>query len=526
MNATTLISIATSVAQERTLNVVLQRIVAELSGQANVALTRIWLAEENAQNAAVSPSEESRFLKLVASAGRSLQLKQADAWNKLDGAFQRIPFGSGKVGEIGATGQSILLENVEGEERWIVNTRWAQSEGIISFAGHALIFRGEILGVLALFSRERLGNEDFVWLRAFADQAAIAIANARAFEEIERLRARLVTENRYLRAEVNEAHAYGEILGDSLAIRKLREQIDLVAPTNAGVLILGESGTGKELVARAIHQRSQRGEGPLVKVNCAAIPRELFESEFFGHVKGSFTGALQDRCGRFQLADGGTLFLDEVGEIPLDLQGKLLRVLQEGLIERVGDDQTRRIDVRVIAATNRDLEADVAAGRFRQDLYFRLSVFPIEIAPLRERLEDIPILATHFYERLCRQMKRHLPSLAPDQIHQFQNYAWPGNVRELQNLIERAIISARNGIAKFSLPGKKHPGRSSVSPRLAAGLPMTNEELQQLEVDNLRYALETANGKVYGPSGAAELLAMPPTTLLSRMKKLGINKPR
>ncbi len=232
------------------------------------------------------------------------------------------------------------------------------------------------------------------------------------------------SENNYLREEVSETHAYGQIIGHSAAIGKLLEQIDLVAPTTASVLILGESGTGKELVARAIHQRSERSERPLVKVNFAAVPRERFESEFFGHVKGSFTGAMKDRTGRFQLAGGGTLFLDEVGEIPLDLQGKLLRVLQEGHIERVGDDQTRRVDVRVIAATNRDLLGEVAAGRFRQDLYFRLSVFPIEVVPLRERPADIPLLAQHFCSRLCVQMNR--PGVQIDRHGLEQLQAQPG----------------------------------------------------------------------------------------------------
>ena len=295
-----------------------------------------------------------------------------------------------------------------------------RKRGLSAFAGHPLEFRGEILGVLAVFSRERLGPLDFGWLRAFADQAAIAIANARAFEEIERLRRQLESENSYLREEVDEAHAFGEIIGRSPALGKLLEQIELVAPTKASVLILGESGTGKELVARAIHQRSGRSARPLVKVNCAAVPRELFESEFFGHVKGSFTGAVKDRIGRFQLADGGTLFLDEVGEIPLDLQGKLLRVLQEGQIERVGDDETRQVDVRVIAATNRDLEADVAAGRFRQDLYFRLSVFPIEVVPLRERTEDIPLLGPAFFRAAVRADESpgesNLPPRSLDQL--------------------------------------------------------------------------------------------------------------
>ncbi len=327
--------------------------------------------------------------------------------------------------------------------------------------------------------------------------------------------------------------AFGEIIGQSAALGKLLEQIELVAPTTASVLVLGESGTGKELVARAIHERSGRSARPLVKVNCAAVPRDLFESEFFGHVKGSFTGALRDRIGRFQLADGGTLFLDEVGEIPLDLQGKLLRVLQEGQIERVGDDCTRRVDVRVIAATNRDLEADVAAGRFRRDLYFRLSVFPIEVLPLRDRPEDIPLLAQHFFERLCLQLHRPAIPLSPHSLAQLQRYSWPGNVRELQNVVERAVISSRDGRPRFdnllagtSRQAEKPAGKTAARrPAVAAGV-LTEGEIRQLEIENLLAALEEANWKVYGPRGAAELLCMRPTTLSSRMRKLGIRKPR
>ena len=537
MNATSLLAIATSVARERVLETVLQRIVVELAGQKGVALTRIWLLGEGDRCQVCSARDQcptqTRCLHLAASAGTSLSDGPATDWSRIDGSLQRVPLGVGKVGSIGATGEAVLLEDATSDRQWIFDRRWVSAEKIVSFAGHPLEFRGEILGVLAVFSRERLGPLDFDWLRAFADQAAVAIANARAFGEIERLRRQLESENSYLREEVNEARAFGEIIGQSAALGKLLEQIELVAPTTASVLVLGESGTGKELVARAIHERSGRSARPLVKVNCAAVPRDLFESEFFGHVKGSFTGALRDRIGRFQLADGGTLFLDEVGEIPLDLQGKLLRVLQEGQIERVGDDRTRRVDVRVIAATNRDLEADVAAGRFRRDLYFRLSVFPIEVLPLRDRPEDIPLLAQHFFERLCLQLHRQAIPLSPHSVAQLQRYSWPGNVRELQNVVERAVISSRDGRPRFdnllagtSRQPEKPAGKTAARrPAVAAGV-MTDGEIRQLEIDNLLAALEEANWKVYGPRGAAELLRMRPTTLSSRMRKLGIRKPR
>ena len=235
------------------------------------------------------------------------------------------------------------------------------------------------------------------------------------------------------------------------------KQIDLVAPTEASALILGESGTGKELVAREIHQRSRRKDKPLVRVNCASIPKDLFESEFFGHTRGAFTGAIKDRAGRFEAAEGGTIFLDEIGEVPLDLQSKLLRVLQEKCYERVGEDRTRQADVRVIAATNRDLEQAVAAGRFREDLYYRLNVFPIQVPPLRERMEDVPLLAKHFIESSVKELGCPKPRLTRAAIAKLQNYHWPGNIRELRNVIERAIIISRGGALDFDLPVASSP---------------------------------------------------------------------
>ena len=249
-----------------------------------------------------------------------------------------------------------------------------------------------------------------------------------------------------------EARAFGDLVGQSPALRNVVRQIDLVAPTEATALILGESGTGKELVAREIHKRSVRHAQPLIRVNCASIPKELYESEFFGHVKGAFTGAVKDRAGRFEAADGGTLLLDEVGEIPLDLQSKFLRVLQEQQYERVGDERTRNVDVRVIAATNRDLKKEVEAGRFRQDLYYRLNVFPLEIAPLRERKEDIPLLAEHLLELASKKLNCPKPRLTKALVAKLQRYDWPGNIRELQNVIERSLIISGSQGLQFDLP--------------------------------------------------------------------------
>ena len=264
-------------------------------------------------------------------------------------------------------------------------------------------FKQEILGVLAIFTTIPTPEEGPAWLRIFADEIAGAIVNARAFEEIERLQAHLELENTYLQEEVREARAFGDIIGQTASIQQLLRQIELVAPTDASVLILGESGTGKELVAREVHRLSRRADHPLIRVNCASVPRELYESEFFGHVKGAFTGAIKDRAGRFEAADGGTLLLDEVGEVPFALQSKFLRVLQEKQYERVGEEKTRTVDVRIIAASNRDLKKEAEEGRFRQDFYYRLNVFPIEVPPLRERKEDIPLLATHFLKQAARQ---------------------------------------------------------------------------------------------------------------------------
>ncbi|MCW2238745.1 sigma 54-interacting transcriptional regulator [Azospirillum canadense] len=345
-----------------------------------------------------------------------------------------------------------------------------------------------------------------------------------ALSEVDRLRRRLELENAYLQEEIRLSGNHHGIIGRSAAIQKILQQVELVAPTDASVLVTGESGTGKELIARAIHEAGRRSGRPLIRVNCAAIPRELFESEFFGHAKGSFTGALRDRVGRFELADGGTLFLDEVGEIPLDLQGKLLRVLQDGLFERVGEERTRTVDVRIVAATNRDLKAEVARGRFRQDLYFRLNVFPIESPPLRERPEDIPLLAAHLLRDAVRKLNTVDLSLTEGSVRRLVGYGWPGNVRELQNVIERAAILARNGRIHLDLPAEEAGAGSLPGPTVEAPPAIeTRRDLRNRERASVLAALEAASGKVSGPGGAAERMGVPATTLTSRIKALGID---
>jgi transcriptional regulator with GAF, ATPase, and Fis domain len=290
--------------------------------------------------------------------------------------------------------------------------------------------------------------------------------------------------------------------------------------------VLGESGTGKELVARAIHERSPRKGAALVRVNCASVPRELFESEFFGHVRGAFTGAVKDRVGRFELADGGTLFLDEIGEVPLELQSKLLRVLQEGQFEKLGEDRTRTVDVRIIAATNRDLEGEVKQGRFRQDLYYRLSVFPIELPPLRERREDISILAEQFVEQSARRLGMQVARLSGAQMKELEAYQWPGNVRELQNVIERAVIRSREGRLELGIsrPGTLTNRGSRRSEGVTPAVPASLNDLKDQERNLILDALAKTRGKIYGRDGAAAMLGLRPTTLSSKVHRMGLKR--
>jgi transcriptional regulator with GAF, ATPase, and Fis domain len=496
-----------------------------------VGLVRIWLIQPPLAGdcpkcrLADECENRQRCLHLVASAGRRIDPLE-ESWDRLDGRFRRFPIGVRKVGQIAKTGQSLEVPNVANDHDWVADPDWVREERIASFAGHPLVHRGQVLGVLGLFARRQPGESCFEWLRMIADHLAAAIANARALEEIESLKKRIEQENEYLREEVEQHESYGELVGQSPPLQAVARQIDLVAPTDSSVLVLGESGTGKELVARELHRRSRRVDRPFIKVNCAAIPRELYESEFFGHSKGAFTGALRDRAGRFELADGGTLFLDEIGEIRLDLQAKLLRVLQEGELERVGDERTRRVDVRVISATNRKLREESDAGRFRQDLYYRLSVFPIELPPLRNRVEDIPLLAEQILERLARKLGHRRPRLTLANVQQLQNYHWPGNVRELQHVLERASIGATDGRLRLELPAESPPPTIATSVVGASERMLTDAEMRALEASNIRQSLEAAGGKIYGPDGAAALLGMKPTTLASRIKALGISRRR
>jgi transcriptional regulator with GAF, ATPase, and Fis domain len=532
MNLESLHAITTMVAQQRRVDAVLEAVVESLVDSSDLALARIWLRRPGDICETCSMRDEcpdqANCLHLVASAARPQNPESGDDWYRMAGSYRRFPLGIRRIGTIGSTGESLRIANTAGDAEWFARGDWLHREGVKSFSGHPLTFKDEILGVLAVFSRSETSEQEFAWLRAFADSAAVAITNAAAFEQIEALRIQLELENEYLRDEIRSTQSFGGIVGNSPGLRKVLEQVELVAPTDSSVLILGESGVGKELIARAIHDRSPRADRPMVKVNCASIPRELFESEFFGHVQGSFTGAVRDRAGRFELADGGTLLLDEVGEIPLDMQSKLLRVLQDGTYERVGDDRTRSTDVRILASNNRELQNEIPAKRFRQDLYYRLSVFPIEVVALRDRRDDLPDLIWHFLEQSSRKLGIEPPKLKQRHIIELQQYAWPGNIRELQNVVERAVIISRTGPLQFHLPHEDGIRARQLEANRPPSTkePMTDEDMRSLERRNVINVLERANWKISGPGSASEFLEINAATLRSRMRMMGIEKPR
>jgi formate hydrogenlyase transcriptional activator len=526
------------IAHEQSVDHLLQRLISSAMERprSDLACVQIWLVEKG-DLCSVCPQrpkcpDQTQCLHLVAGGGRSISTSGGRV-PRFDNPNARIPLGLGLVGRVASTSQQSLLNDLNetaaelGEpDCW---REWMEQEQIRGFHGSPITFKGEVLGVIAAFHREAIPNEVRPWGQIFADHIGAAIANARAFEEIQRLKAQLEQQNVYLEEEVLEARAFGDLVGQSAALRHIVSQIDMVAPTNASVLILGETGTGKELVAREIHQRSQRKTRPLIRVNCASIPKELYESEFFGHARGAFTGAIKDRAGRFETAEGGTIFLDEIGEVPLELQSKLLRVLQEKRYERVGEDRTRLADVRIVGATNRDLKKEVAAGRFREDLYYRLNVFPIQVPALKERTEDIPLLARHFIELSIKELRCPKPRLTRAGIVKLQSYDWPGNVRELRNVIERAVIISRGGALDFDLPvADSTPAPSRFTPREVNGTDsefFTESEMQRRERENLLLVLQKTEWKIKGADGAAELLGVKPTTLLSRMKKMGLKRP-
>ncbi|MBX3232849.1 MAG: sigma 54-interacting transcriptional regulator [Labilithrix sp.] len=463
---------------------VLAEIVRALVGDLDAAMARVWLVA----------AEDVGVLSLVASAGLS---------ERLDGSHARVAIGALKIGQIAAQRTPLSSSDVLADPRF-VEKEWLRANGIVGFAGHPLLgSNGELLGVLAIFARRALAEEDLASIEILAAQASVAIANAKLYARVEELTRKLEAENAYLKAALHEPRG---ILGKSAAIQRALGEVRKVAPTTAAVLITGETGTGKELFARAVHEGSPRARAPLVRVSCAALPPTLIESELFGHEKGAFTGAVARRIGRFELAHGGTLFLDEVGELPLEAQAKLLRVLQEHEIDRVGGTRPIPVDVRIVAATNRDLAADVKAGRFRSDLYFRLAVFPLVVPPLRDRKDDIPLLAA----AACPK------PIDDDAMAYLEAYDWPGNVRELQNVLERAAILARDRVRLADLPELT----TAPPPSTTAGDAPLKERVNAFERSILEDALRRADGN---QSEAARLLRTSRATLQYRLKTLGMS---
>jgi len=412
-------------------------------------------------------------------------------------------------------------------ERQYPAEEMAYGDGVRSYAIVPLVVRAAAIGTLAVASTtpDRYSDADVDFLRQAAGQVALAVANMTAFEEIAALKARLEHENVYLQEEIQREHNFVEMIGNSPALLAVLRRVEQVAPTDSTVLISGETGTGKELIARAIHARSARRNRTLVKVNCAAISAGLVESELFGHVKGAFTGAIERRVGRFELADGGTIFLDEVGELPPDTQVKLLRVLQEHEFEPVGSSRTTRVDVRVIAATNRNLKDAVEAGRFRSDLFYRLNVVPVSVPPLRERPGDIPLLVMFFLEHFAARFGKPVPTLSQAAMERLGGYSWPGNIRELQNVIERAAVRCQGPALDLDedlLPVAPAPSaRATPSPDASA----PGATLEQVERAHILTVLQHVSWLIEGPRGAAKILGLHPNTLRSRMERLGIKRP-
>jgi formate hydrogenlyase transcriptional activator len=408
-----------------------------------------------------------------------------------------------------------LAEESECAKYWV-------GEGMKAFCSAPLLFHDRVLGALDIGRRreDTFSPEEVDLLGEIAKQIAIAVENAQAYQEITELKDRLAKENVYLEEEVRTDHDFGEIIGENAALRRVLKEVETVAPTGSTVLICGETGTGKELIARALHDLSPRRDRTFVKLNCAAIPTGLLESELFGHEKGAFTGAITQKVGRFELAHQGTLFLDEVGDIPLELQPKLLRALQEQEFERLGSARTVRVDVRLVAATNRDLAHMVADGRFRSDLYYRLNVFPVVLPPLRERRDDIPMLVRHFTQRFARRMGKRIETIPAAVMDALVRYSWPGNVREMQNVIERAVILSRG--AELEIPLSEFKQQTNA---IASDFPSSPSTLEEAEREHILRALGETNWILGGPGGAAFKLGMKRTTLQSKMRKLGIARP-
>jgi formate hydrogenlyase transcriptional activator len=413
--------------------------------------------------------------------------------------------------------QSLLVPKLTEERRWSTVIGQMREDGTESFCFVPLTTARGRLGAMGFLSqqKEAYNDSDVEFLQQVAKQVAVAVENALAFQQIAELKDKLAKEKFYLEEELRFEHGFDDIIGDSAALRNVLKEVEVVAPTDSTVLIQGETGTGKELIARAIHRLSSRRERTFVKLNCAAIPTGLLESELFGHERGAFTGAISQKAGRFELADKGTIFLDEVGEIPLELQSKLLRVLQEQEFERLGSTKTIQVSVRLIAATNRDLKRLVEVNQFRSDLYYRLNVFPVTAPPLRERREDIPILVRYFTQHYAVRMKKNIQAVPAKTLDVLSRYAWPGNIRELENLVERSVILTQGTdlqVPMSELQANDRPASTSIS------------TLEEAEREQILRALHDTKWIIGGPSGAAARLGIKRTTLQSKMQKLGISR--
>jgi transcriptional regulator with GAF, ATPase, and Fis domain len=507
--ATSLDRVALEMTSTLELDAVLASVTRGLVEDLGVALARVWLVE---------PGDEA--MQLRASSGLS---------TRLDGSYARVPLGTRKIGRIAETRQAMWTNDVAHDDR-IADPAWARDNGLVSFAGWPLTFRDALEGVLASFSRRPLTDAELARMALFAHQAAIAIKNARLFAEVRALERRLEADNDYLRREVpgGDGDAFA-LLSRCTGLAPALDQVRRVASTSTTVLLHGETGTGKELIARAIHERSPRRAGPLVRVNCAALSPALVESELFGHEKGAFTGAMQRRLGRFELAHGGTLLLDEVGEVPPEMQPKLLRVLQEQEFERVGGSQPVRVDVRIVSATNRDLGKAVDDGRFRADLFYRLAVFPIEVPPLRGRPADCAVLARAFAAMQSQRLGKPLDGIDPEALERLAAHDWPGNVRELANVVERAaIVATGRSITAADLPSLvRMDDRAGPPPKgRPTGIPEEDADprLESVERAHVTRILERTGWVIEGKKGAASLLGLAPSTLRSRMAQLAIRR--
>jgi formate hydrogenlyase transcriptional activator len=437
---------------------------------------------------------------------------------KVEPLPMKLPVSDHPIREIMKSGRPYVARDLESHMDFDTDQPLL-NYGFRSYIDLPLIKQGQLIGTIKFLSREK-GNytdEQVSLLRDIANIVAIAVSNALAYEEIKSLKEQLLLENRVLQEEIVERSIYEEIVGSASSLQSVLTAIEQVAPTVSTVLITGETGTGKELVARAIHRRSPRAERALVKVNCAALPAELIASELFGHEKGAFTGAMQQRIGRFEAANGGTIFLDEIAELSPEIQVSLLRVLQEKEFERVGGNRTIKTDVRVIVATNKDLRQEVNEGRFRADLYYRLNVFPIHVPALRERVNDIPVLVDYFATRLAARTGKKIRQIENRSLQIMKQYSWPGNIRELQNVIERCVILAAGEVLRVD------PTMLMYEPPPAVSAPAIGDGGSDRK-SKIETVLRETRGKVYGPSGAAARLGVPGTTLESQIRSLGIKK--